>query len=386
MLLLILALCSVVRGAWHRPRWQKLMFQSNNFENLERLHSEITTRPDRYSTRDLNQVWSAFEKKCGGYKKAQNKWWDFLNSKVKEQLGAFKIIRALPEGRMGSPFEIKFLRGDFAGESFCLKLPSSFEGDVWELNIDEFALARDFTEDQEEHPCRSIIEHIAVEHAAGRGSYILLPLLGKDLRSARLSSDQAEIMMEDLLMACNNLHCDMKRVHGDLIDGNIMTTKDTERFVVIDVLSPNPRTKQYILKDLRCLKDKPLLCFKTDVKRVCENIQEAAEGRVDPRGPIGKHLFKRPPFSQKILKRTEFTVSSFRRLAAVLAENDWLKEVDEVDEDEVFDLLERIEDINRIREDISRRYNEVINTDQTEEEQAEALSKIAGQVLTQFFR
>jgi len=312
MLLLCLTLCSIANAT----NWQFLRFESDNFENLDKLHEEITTK--RYSKGVLDQAWSAFENKCGSYKQAQHKWWGFLKSKVQAQQGKFQTVRLLKEGRMGSAFEIKFQRslvGPFRQQRCCLKLPSSFKGQAWEDNLDEFAMAKDFKDDQEDNPCSSIIEHIDIQHAAGRGSYILLPLLDKDLTDAKLSSDQAVTMMEDLLMACNNLHSDMQRVHGDLLKGNIMTTRHNRRFVVIDVLSAKVYNKDNIMLDLGNIKDFPLLCFKADVKDVSDKIGHfvKAAGKQAPRSI--KKYFSKNPFTGK---SPTITVSKFKKLAAAL--------------------------------------------------------------------
>merc|ERR1711964_141097 len=168
---------------------------------------------------------------------------------------------------------------------------------VWEANVNEFAMAQNFKKDQQEFPCHSITDHIDIQHGAGRGSYILLPLFDQDLRKASLSPDQAVPMLEDLLMACRNLHEQMGRVHGDLIKANIMTTRDTGRFVVIDVLSEKEYTKQNIICDLDNIIDLPQQCFKADVKTVSGEIRQLVEeaGESKTLEKVKSHFFGRNP-------------------------------------------------------------------------------------------
>jgi len=404
-LLLALALCSVANVSAHtsseaeifrqlkeartsRARtWRILRYVSNNFENLGKLHEEITTKT--YSKEDLNQAWEEFENKCGSYEDAQNKWWDFLQSEVEAQHGTF-TRKLLTEGRMGSTFAIKFRRRSRLnpGHQLCLKLPKSFKGtdlfdgktvNVWEANVNEFAMAQDFKKDQQEFPCHSITDHIDIQHGAGRGSYILLPLFDQDLRKASLSPDQAVPMMEDLLMACRNLHEQMGRVHGDLIKANIMTTRDTGRFVVIDVLSEKEYNKDNIIRDLKNIKDLPELCFKADVKAVSGEIAHLIEkaGESKTLEKVKTHFFRRHPFTGKLTKRT-ITVSGFRKI--------------------VPDLTEPAREQLKLSKDLSERFDRLAYTVEKtcdsskrvrklckDAKSLEDASLIAGKVLTEFF-
>jgi len=256
--------------------------------------------------------------------------------------------------------------------------------------MEEFAMAREFQEHQVDNSCPSIIEYQYVHHEAGGGSYIILPLLGKDLEDAGLSRDQAPILMKDLLKACHHFHYNMKRVHGDLHSMNVMTTpENTEntRFVVIDVLSPRPHNLFYIIKDLRQMKDLPQLCFKAEVKQVSEEIEKLVKegGKAVPRS-ITTHFSYRM-FTGKIINKT-ITVSSFRRLVRDLAKNDWLKNLNEELLTRAQILTRSIERSFRISEYIEERCTEVLTMrvgsmtgDTTIANQIEVASKIAQHVL-----
>jgi hypothetical protein len=414
-LLLSLALCSVAYGRLSRGVLI-LKYESCDFGNLGNLHKAITTKS--YSKEDLNQTWKLFEEKHGSYKKAQDKWFDFLQSKVEEQHGRFTRT-FLTEGRMGSTFAITFRGGPRRARlhpqhRLCLKLPKSFKGtdifdgkivNVWEANVNEFDMAQDFKKDQENFPCTSITDHIDIQHAAGRGSYILLPLFAQDLRKARLSSDQAIPMMQDLLMACRNLHGQMRRVHGDLIKPNIMTTRDTGRFVVIDVLSEKEYNKDNVIIDLGNIKFFPKECFKADVKAVSDQIGHciAAEyERIEVRktGESKKERNKRIR-GVKTIKGKFFDANLFGKVPTIQATTgraSFMKlvkclnaPVSKASSETVCEQLELPEDLSRrfnrlagkIQEicDMSERITELCE----EANSVEDASLIAGKALTEFF-
>merc|ERR1712096_408556 len=183
--------------------------------------------------------------------------------------------------------------------------------------------AQDFKKDQQEFPCHSVTDHIDIQHGAGRGSYILLPLFDQDLRKASLSPNQAVPMMEDLLMACRNLHEQMGRVHGDLIKANIMTTRDTGRFVVIDVLSEKEYNKDNIILDLKNIKDLPKLCFNADVKSVSDQIGHGIEAFVKAAGETSesKKVRKKRIRRVKSLKSKYFDVNFFSKKVPTITVN-----------------------------------------------------------------
>jgi len=410
-LLLALALCSVanvsahtsseaeifrqLKGARRRlaRSWMILRYASNNFENLNRLHEEITTKS--YSKKDLNLAWGQLEKKHGSYKNAQSKWWAALNTKVQEKHGYFRYEpKLLKEGRMGSAFEVQFRRNP---QKYCLKLPSSFKGDVWEANVKEFAMAVDFNNDQRRFPCSSITDHVDIQHGSGCGSYILLPLLDRDLSDAQLSSDQALPMMEDLLMACRNLHEQMGRVHGDLLKANIMTTRHDRRFVVIDVLSEKEYNRDNIILDLKNIKDLPKLCFKADVKAVSDQIGHCIEAFVKAAGETSesKKVRKKRIRRVKSLKSKYFDVNFFSKKVPTITVNMFPKLVAGLNEPVSKRSEETVREQLGLPQDLSERINRLAGSIEEICEMSERIeelckseedaSLIAGKVFTEFF-
>jgi len=386
----------------------ELKHQSNDFKDLARLHEEITLKD--YPKVTLDQAWNEFVRQSGGYDKAQRKWFDCLQAKLAATHGKFEELKVLKAGRMGSAFKIKFQDGKYKGQTLCLKLPSSFgtkpgdkDENAWLENVAEYKVGcgtykrNNYLEDQEIYPCDAIIEYIDIQHGV-TGSSILLPLKGADLSDAALSSEQALPLMKILLEACNNLHYDMKRVHGDFTDGNVMT--DNGGFVVIDVLAVHDETHKRgehnygnVTFDLRLMKDLPQQCFKAEVKELSDRIGQivAAGGCCDnPKGKEGKmcrnkkcgKAFKQPCgsyFKKNMFgKAPKMTVGKFKKLAADLTTAGLA--IPTPLSTRISALVEMIEAVYRISSHIAELCANASKTKCVKE-----ASQIAAQVLKEFF-